>query len=199
MNSAFIARRIDHINHIDYIDHINLDMKPNRPLAIAAALLLSILMWLYMREFSVFSKTLEIKRLVLISLLGGTLLAVGIVWLWRSRFMPWEEHFPTAVMILIFSLVFSPLFGSLLNRGLGHEETQSFGFIAETAYYSTGYGVLKGEKLKPTGWKLLLLEGNQEWRLSYKGPACFPLTKPGEQIILPVKQGFLGVRVVSLK
>jgi hypothetical protein len=174
-------------------------MKPNRPLAIAAALILSILMWLYIREFSVFSNTLEIKRLVLVSLLAGTILAVGMVWFWRSRFMPWEEHFPTAVLILIFCLVFAPLLGSLLNRGLGSSEIQSFDFVSETAYFASGYGVLKGEKLKPTGWKLQLREGGQEWRLSYKTQAYFPLTKPGEQVILPVIRGFWDVRVVILK
>jgi len=113
--------------------------------------------------------------------------------------MPWEEHFPTAVMILIFCLVFAPLFGSLLNRGLGHETVQSFNFVSETAYFASGYGVLKGEKLKPTGWKLLLRERDHEWRLSYKNQAYFPLTKSGEQINLPMIQGFLGVRVATLK
>ena len=152
-----------------------------------------------MREFPVFSNTLEVKRLVLISMLAAVVLAAAAVWLNRSRFMPWEEHFPTAVMILIFCLVFAPLFGSLLNRGLGHTENQTFDFVSETAYFAFGYGVLKGEKLKPRGWKLLLREGEQEWRLSYKGQAYFPLTKPGEQINLSIKRGFLGVRVVSLK
>jgi hypothetical protein len=174
-------------------------MKANRPLAIVAALIFSIFMFLYVREFSVFSKTLEVKRLVLISMLAGAVLAVGAVWLNRSRFMPWEEHFPTAVMILIFCLVFAPLFGSLLNRGLGHETVQSFNFVSETAYFASGYGVLKGEKLKPTGWKLLLRERDHEWRLSYKNQAYFPLTKSGEQINLPMIQGFLGVRVATLK
>jgi hypothetical protein len=174
-------------------------MKANRPLAVLVTIIFSIMMLLYVREFSVFSNTLEIKRLVLISMLGAGVMTVGAVWFWRSWFMPWEDHFPTAVMILIFSLVFAPLFGSLLNRGLGHDETQSFDFISETAYFATGYGVLKGEKLNPTGWKLRIREGEMDWRLSYKSQAYFPITKPGEKILLPLRQGIFGVRVVSLK
>ncbi|MBC7777379.1 MAG: hypothetical protein H7246_18240 [Phycisphaerae bacterium] len=171
----------------------------NRPLAILAVIILSILMMLYVYEFSVFSNTLEMKRLVLISTLAGAVLATVPLWIWRARFMPWKEHFSTAVLILTFSIVFAPLFGSLLNRGLGTDGTDSFEFVAETAYFASGYGVLKGEKLKPTGWKLILKEAEHQWRLSYKTQAFFPLTKPGEKVLLPVRKGVLGVRVVGLK
>lgn len=174
-------------------------MKPNRKLAIVAAILFSILMVLYVREFAVFSNTLEVKGLALGSMLVGAILAAGAVWIWRAHFMPWEEHFPTAVLILIFSMVFAPLFGSLINRALGSDDMQSFEFVSETAYFASGYGVLKGEKLSPTGWKLTLREDEHEWRLKYKSQAYYPITKPGEQILLPVRRGIFGVRVVELK
>jgi hypothetical protein len=171
----------------------------NRPIAILAAVILSILMFLYVREFSAFSNTLEVKSLVLISMLVGAVFAAVGVWLNKARFMPWEEYFPSAVFILIFAMLFAPLFGSLLNRGFGSDETTSFEFVSETAYFASGYGVLKGEKLSPTGWKLVLREAGKEWRLSYKGQAYFPLTKPGEQVLIPVRQGLFGVRVVELE
>ncbi len=156
-------------------------------------------MLLYVREFSVFSNTLEVKRLALMSMLVGAVIAAGAIWFWRERFMPWQEQMPSVVFILIFSMVFAPLFGSLLNRGLGRDATQSFEFVSETAYFATGYGVLQGEKLKPTGWKLVLREAGQEWHLKNKSQAYYPLTKPGEEVLLPVRRGIFGVRVVELK
>ncbi len=174
-------------------------MKPNRLAAILSVVLFSILMVLYVREFSIFSNTLEVKALALGSILVGAGIAGAVVWILRARFMPWEEHFPTAVLILIFSMVFAPLFGSLLNRGLGHDDHQSFEFVAETAYFASGYGVLRGEKLKPTGWKLVVREGGQEWKLKNKTQAYFPITKPGEQVLLPLRRGFFGVRVVEIE
>lgn len=100
--------------------------------------------------------------------------------------------------MLVFSVLFAPLFGSLLNRSLGESTTQSFDFVAETAYFASGYGILKGEKLSPTGWRLTVREGKTERRLKYKKQAYFPLTKPGDKILLPIRRGVFGVRVVEL-
>jgi len=171
----------------------------NRPIAILAAIILSILMLLYVLEFSVFSRMLEVKGLVLISMLVGAVLAAVGVWLNRARFMPWGEYFPSAVFILIFALLFAPLFGSLLNRGFGKDETASFEFVSETAYFASGYGILKGEKLSPTGWRLQVREGSVERRIKYKSQAYFPLTKPGEMIYLPIRSGIFGARIVKLR
>ncbi|MFN0035993.1 MAG: hypothetical protein ACKVUS_13100 [Saprospiraceae bacterium] len=71
--------------------------------------------------------------------------------------------------------------------------------MAETAYFASGYGILKGEKLKPTGWRLTVRQGRRERRLKYKSQAYYPLTKPGEEILLPVRRGIFGARVVLLK
>jgi len=167
--------------------------------ATAAVALLAILMWLYVREFSVLSNTLEAKFIVFGSMLVVALLVGGALWYWRDRFIPMDRHLPEVVMILVFSVLFAPLFGSLLNRSFGKDETQSFEFMAETAYFSSGYGILKGERLKPTGWRLTVREGKKIRTLKYKSQAYYPLTKPGDQILLPVRKGIFGARVVTIR
>lgn len=173
-------------------------MTSPRVLSLLAVLVFSLLIWLYVREFAVLSNTLEVKGLVIGSMLVGGLISAGLIWRWRNRFTPWERHFPEVVLMLVFSVLFAPLFGSLLNRGLGKSTTQSFDFVAETAYFASGYGILKGEKLTPTGWRLTVREGKKERRLKYKKQAYFPLTKPGDKILLPIRRGVFGVRVVEL-
>jgi hypothetical protein len=173
-------------------------MASPRVLSLLAVIVFSLLIWLYVREFAVLSNTLEVKGLVICSMLVGGLISAGLIWRWRNRFTPWERHFPEVVLMLVFSVLFAPLLGSLLNRSLGESTTQSFDFVAETAYFASGYGILKGEKLTPTGWRLTVREGKKERRLKYKKQAYFPLTKPGDKILLPVRRGVFGVRVVEL-
>lgn len=173
-------------------------MASPRILSLLAVLVFSLLIWLYVREFAVLSNTLEVKGLVIGSMLVGGLISAGLIWRWRNRFTPWERHFPEVVLMLVFSVLFAPLFGSLLNRSLGESTTQSFDFVAETAYFASGYGILKEEKLTPTGWRLTVREGKTERRLKYKKQAYFPLTKPGDKILLPIRRGVFGVRVVEL-
>ncbi len=174
-------------------------MKSLYLLSFLAVVLFILLVWVYVLEFAVLSNTLEVKVLVIGSMLVVATLTSGALWYWRERFTPFERHFPEVVLILVFSVLFSPLFGSLLNRSLGKNETQPFDFVSETAYFASGYGILKGEKWRPTGWRLTVREGKRERRLKYKSQAYFPLTKPGEKILLPVRRGILGVRVVQLQ
>lgn len=173
-------------------------MTPRNSATLAVGLL-SILVWLYVREFDTLSRTLEVKGLVIGSMLVVGILTCAALWRWRDRFIPWNRHFPEVVLILVFSILFAPLLGSLLNRGLGQDASQSFEFVSETAYYASGYGILKGEKLKPSGWRLTVREGRQEHRLKYKNQAYYPLTKTGEKVLLPIRHGIFGVRVVQLK
>ncbi|MBK6995001.1 MAG: hypothetical protein IPH31_08740 [Lewinellaceae bacterium] len=101
-------------------------MKSIRLLSFLAVVLFSLLLWVYVREFAVLSNTLEVKALVIGSMLVVAALTGGALWYWRERFTPFERHFPEVVLILVFSVLFAPLFGSLLNRSLGKDENQSF-------------------------------------------------------------------------
>jgi hypothetical protein len=162
-------------------------------------LTLSLLVWLYVREFPVFSNTIGAGKLVALSMLFGTLATGAVLWRLRERFLPLEKHLPEVLLIVFFSTIFSPLFGSLINRAFGSDTEQGFKFVSETAYYASGYGILKGEKPSPTGWRLLVEEKGKNIPFKYKTQAHFPLTRPGETIVLPLRKGCFGFRVMTLR
>lgn len=171
-----------------------------RILALFAVVLFVSLTWLYVREFPVFSNTIGARKLIAVSLVFAELVAGGFVWFRRQRFVPWERHMPEMLFLLLFCPLFAPLAGSLLNRSIGHTEHQPFEFIAEKPYFASNYGLLKGEKIQPTGYILTVREqGRQGLEFKYKKQAYFPLTKPGETILLPVKKGLFGFRVMLLE
>lgn len=157
------------------------------------------LVWLYVREFAVLFNTIGAKGLVIGSMLVAAVTACGSLWHWRERFTPWERHTPEVLFILIFSVLFAPLLGSLINRTLGNTTNQSFEFISEAPYFSSNYGILRGEKLRPTGWYLNVRENGHLRTFKYTTQAYYPLTKPGDTILLPVRKGLFGCRVVLLK
>jgi hypothetical protein len=157
------------------------------------------LIWLYTREFHILSNTIGAKRLIFGSMtIAFVLLAVCIGWL-RKRFMPWGNHLTELLFIGIFGVLFAPLFGSLLNRGLGSSSTQSFDFVRETPYAAMGYGILKDEKITPTGWFLTVREAGMIHRFRYKTQAYYPISRPGDIILLPIRKGLFGFRVMELK
>ena len=170
-----------------------------RLLAFIAVLFFFGLIWLYTREFPVFSNTIGAKSLVLGSLLAGALAGSGLLYALRHRLTPWGNHLPEVCTILAFSILFAPLFGSLLNRAGGGKQEQSFEFISEQPYLSSNYGLLKGEKIKPTGYLLYVREGKCILRFQYKSQPYYPITKPGEAVLLPVHKGLLGFRVMDLR
>lgn len=167
--------------------------------AFLAVLALFVLGGLYVREFAFLYNSIGVKGLVAGSLLVALAAAVAGLWLGRERFTPWKRHVPEILLILFCSVLFAPLFGSLLNRAFSLKEYHSFEFVSEAPYFSSGYGLLKGEKIEPSGYHLTVREKGQLHRFKYKGQAYYPLTKPGERILLPVRRGIFGVRVILLK
>lgn len=129
----------------------------------------------------------------------GLAIAMTGLWLGRDRFTPWNRHRPEVLLILFFSIIFAPLFGSLLNRAFSLKEYESFEFVSETPYFASGYGMLKDEKPEPSGYYLSVREKGSTHRFKYKSQAYYPLTKAGEVIMLPVRRGIFGPRVVLLK
>lgn len=174
-------------------------MTPPRISAALLVLALSLLVWLYVREFPVFSNTIGAGTLIAFSISLGCMAIGGVLWQMRPRFLPLDKHLPEVLLLVFFSAVFSPLFGSLINRACGSDTEQCFQFVSETAYYASGYGILKGEKLSPTGWRLLVEEKGKTISFKYRSQAYFPLTRPGETVVLPIRKGCLGFRVMNLR
>ena len=173
----------------------------SRPKLYAAFVVLAffLLIALYANEYKYLSNTIGVQALVGGSVLLGLAAAGAGLWLGRQRFTPWNRHRLEVLVIVVFSLLFSPLFGSLLNRAFSLKSYESFEFVSEKPYFASGYGVLKDEKIQPTGYYLLVRQNGQMHRFKYKKQAYYPLTKPGEVIMLPVQRGIFGPRVVLLK
>jgi hypothetical protein len=89
--------------------------------------------------------------------------------------------------------------GSWLNRGLGSTGYQTFQFVSEKAFVASGYGFLRGEMVKVSGYHLTVTEQGRVHKFKYKKQAYYPLTRQGEEISLPVIHGLFGSRVILLK
>lgn len=167
--------------------------------AFAGVLVFIGLILLYVREFAVFYNTIGVQRLVAGSFVVGALAAGGLAYALRRRLTPWGKHVPEVLLIAVFTLLFAPLFGSLLNRTGAPVTNQSFDFFSEKPYLASSYGLLKGEKIKPTGYFLEVREGERLMRFKYKRQAYYPNTQPGDPILLPVQKGWFGFRVMRLR
>ncbi len=172
---------------------------PQRLLAAILVILFGGLVFLYVQEFRYLSNTIGVQWLVAGSMLTVAVLTFAGLWLWRDRFIPLDRHLPEVLLIGVFSVLFAPLWGSLINRSMGKETHRSFIFESETAYYASGYGILKGEKLKPTGWKLRVNDKSVSRLFTYKSQSYYPLSKPGDVILLPINKGLFGFEVILLK
>ena len=175
-----------------------LDRYP-RLFSVLLTLLFFALILVYVKEFPFFSNTIEVKWLLTGALIAGLLIAVLIVALSFKKLAPLGRHIPELLFIGSVSLIFSPLFASLLNRYPGTDELQSFEFVSETPFIASRYGILKDEKLKPTGYQLKVRYKGRELSFRYKTQAYFPVTRPGEEILVPVRRGIFGFSVVMLK
>ncbi|MBL7828134.1 MAG: hypothetical protein JNJ57_16000 [Saprospiraceae bacterium] len=130
---------------------------------------------------------------------AGLILAFVLLFGFRQRFSPVSQHLPEVMFILVVSMLFMPLFASLLNRHFGEKGFDSFVFVAEKPFVASGYGILKGEKVKTSGYRLTVQEHERYLMFKYKSQSFFPNTKPGESVLLPVSKGLFGIRVVTLK
>lgn len=168
-------------------------------LSFAVVGVLVALMVLYTRELAVFFNTIELRTLLIGSELVMGLLFAGVLFRFRDRFQPLSRHLPEIVSISVAGLLFAPLLGSLLNRLPGKSQYESFTFVSEQPYLASGYGYMRAQSNKPTGWMLQVSDKKGAYRFKYKKQPYFPITKPGELVQLPVRQGLFGVRVVELK
>ncbi|MCS7037108.1 MAG: hypothetical protein RMJ33_09580 [Saprospiraceae bacterium] len=170
-----------------------------RLVAMAAVIVLFGLIWLYTREYPVFTNTLQASRLVLGAFLFGLLLAGALLYFLRKRLTPWANHLPEVLLIVFFIPLFMPLFASRLNRAGGSVEHRPFKFVAEAPYVASAYGWLRYQPIEVTGYRLIVKDGEHLRQFQYKSQPYFPITQPGDTVLLPVRCGLLGVEVMELK
>ncbi len=167
--------------------------------AIVSVVVLFGLIWLYTREYPVFTNTLQASRLVLGAFLLGFLLAAGLLYALRWRLTPWANHVPEVLLIVFFIPLFMPLFASRLNRAGGTVKYRMFEFVAEAPYVASAYGWLRYRPIEVTGYRLVVRDGGHLRQFQYKSQPYFSLTHPGDTILLPVRRGLLGVEVMELR
>jgi len=175
------------------------DMMKIRLYALAAVAIFVGLMMVYVRELDCLSNTIGLKPLLWGSLLVVASITAALLWRFRDRFVPLENHFPEVLCIAVFSLLFAPLWGSVLNRVVATKGSRTFLFISERTYFSSGYGWMRQESPKPTGWMLTVNDKGKVRQFRYKKQPYFPITQPGETIELPVVKGVFGVDIVDLR
>jgi len=152
----------------------------------------------YIYEVNIWQNTLHPLYLVISATLLCLLLGGFLVWKLRPRLTPVHKHLPELFALLFLLVVLCPLFVSLLNRSLGTETYQSFEFIAEKPHIFTQVGrAIRGKPVKE-GFELTVRDGRQIRTFRYKKQAYFPLTKPGEPIMVPITRGLLGSNIVNL-
>lgn len=158
------------------------------------------LIWLYVREFPHFGNSINMRRLVWGSIAVVLSFSAGLLWFWRERLTPADRHLPEITFLLLIPPLFAPLAGSLLNRTFAPETEISFTFLSEKPFVATPYGLIKTDQVEATGYELIVRDAaGEEHRFRYKKQAYFPLTKPGESILLPFRDGHLGTQVLEIE
>jgi hypothetical protein len=133
---------------------------------------------------------------------------IGGVWCMMMALVGWVLHKRTgniqkyitewaliglAILPLVIYIV--TLFNQL---GKGKEEVP-FTFSMEQGIRTAALGMLKGESLKATKFRLITIDQDSKRRsFTYKNGPLYPLTQSGETIALPMRQGWLGVDWVEL-
>lgn len=163
-----------------------------------AGFLIIFLIVLYVFEFSHFNRTLNARRLVVGSLLVGVILGVIL----GRRFQDSGEDMTEKIQIYVFFIficgLFMPLFGSLANRLLSFSAATPVPveFVEEKPFYSSLYGMLRGERARTTGYYLFFYKDQRLHRIENKQP-MFPNAQQGDTVAVPVKRGLFGVEFVG--
>ena len=160
-------------------------------------LIFILLVVLYVFEFRVFDRTLEVKTLVIRSLLFGILPGAWLGYLFRRSGKDLTEKVQIYVFFILMSVLFMPLFGSLTNRMLSFRpvRTVQVELEGETPFYASRFGVIKGEKIEPTGFYTFFYYNGHLERLKSK-QALFPGKERGDQVDLDLRKGLWGYDLV---
>ncbi len=178
-------------------NRIKLDKKGYAAVALAFVLIIGSIV-LYVFEFRRFDMILQVKKLLLFALFVGLIIGYFIG---RRLSAGEEEAFEKMriyMIVIVLTLVFTPLYLSLINRWLDFSDTEykEAYFEKADAYISEKYGVLKGEDVKIAGYKLILIMDQEVLQFKAKQNP-FPNNKKGDKVLLPIKKGLLGVQYIS--
>lgn len=161
-------------------------------------LLLSVI--LYVFEFRQFEQLLNTRLFLIITASIGALIGIGLSWKFQSNGSDLTDKVQIYVFFILICAIFTPLWASITNRVLafGAERIEKVEFWEQNAYYSSRGGLIKGEKLKPTGYYTFLLRDSELIRLETKN-LIYLGKQRGDSVDLTIKKGFLGMPYILQK
>ncbi|MDX1942335.1 MAG: hypothetical protein SFU99_17350 [Saprospiraceae bacterium] len=170
------------------------------PYFIYIAILLGIvgLIVLYVFEFEYFNRTFQVGTMTFWSMLIG--IAFGL--LVARRFLKSANDLIDRVRVVLLCTVgiaiFMPLFASLSNRLWSFHPTTPVAveFVESEAYIGSALGLMRGEKITPTGHRTFVYRDTKLLKIQTK-EALFPEAQRGDTVQLPVKKGLWGFEFVS--
>ncbi len=153
---------------------------------------------LYVLEFQWFQNYLDLRPMLLGSLVVGILLGIFLGFRFQKSSDDLAEIMQIWSACVILPLFLMPLFASLANRLFAKQAIEQIQveFWEEKAYIQSRYGILKGEKLDKTGYFVFVVKDGEILRLQSKTPR-FPNAKKGDKVNLPLRKGLFGTDFVD--
>ena len=147
---------------------------------------------LYAFEFKYFSNTLEVKSLVVRSLLFGFLIGGVAAYFFTKDYTDLLERLKVSMFFIILIPLFMPLFGSLSNRLLSFEEKEKteVEVFAQQVYGASRFGNVKGQ-INKDGYYLFFIKDSKVYRVKTKN-LLFPNAQKGDRVTVNFKKGFWG-------
>jgi hypothetical protein len=154
---------------------------------------------LYVFEFPYFHNTFAASILVFYSLIIGLIVGLVLAYFFGGSAKDLTETIQIYVFFVAMAMIFMPLFGSLSNRLLDFNplELREVEFVEEVPFYSSRYGVLEGEEIKPSGYYSFFYHEARLERIKCNKPLFFE-SKRGDNVEVFVKRGFWGFEYMPL-
>jgi hypothetical protein len=147
---------------------------------------------LYALEVKQFQRTIHVGDLMAKSAgIGLVLGSVGAYFLQRFG-SDTTERVQISLTVILFFVIFLPLFGHLTNRGLGSRtpEPTEFVFFAENPF-AQRFGLQNGEPIEPDGYYLFVLKEGITFRFPVKESLASGLER-GDTLSLGLCRGLWG-------
>ncbi len=150
---------------------------------------------LYVFEFWWLDNTLRASTLVWRSLLVAAAVGAALGWWLGRRLDDAFDRFRAVVIVAFLAGLFGPLLGSLSNRLLSAPPRQeAVQVVRVEAFAQSRLGFMKGEKVKPEGYYLFVLWGDELERLRFRVLPDPPPAR-GDTLHLEVLPGLWGFAV----
>lgn len=147
---------------------------------------------LYAFEFKYFSNTIEVKSLIVKSLLFGLMVGGITAFYFTKDYTDLLEKLKASMFFIILIPLFMPLFGSLSNRVLSFQEKEKteVEVFGQQVYGASRFGNVKGQ-INKDGYYLFFIKDKKVHRVKTKN-LLFPDAKKGDRVMINFKKGFWG-------